>query len=505
MMTDVARTMFGVDGTGVTVGALSDSFDCLGGAAADVASHDLPSGVNVLEDSCPGTDEARAMLQLIHDVAPGADLGTHTAAGGQANFALGIQELAGCPPGSEPGCMPAAGFAADVIADDVLYFAEPFVQDGIIAQAVDSVASANVFYFSAAGNSARSSYESPFISSGTIITGTFGDAHDFDPGLGVDTYQKVGIPAGETVFSFQWDSPFFSVSGPPGSPNDLDICVFDDPPNNLLGCAAAFNVGGDPVEIFSLSAPGPTTVNFVISNFDGPDPAFMKWVGFDSGVDVMDFDTASSTLVGHPNAQGANAVGAAFYGDTPAFGTDPPLLEFFSSAGGTPTLLTVSGGITNTVRHKPEIVAPDGTNTTFFGVDIEPDGFPNFFGTSAAAPHAAGLGALVRQMSPDLSPAGVRDVLESSAVDMGPTGFDFDSGWGLVNGKLAVDAVNPASTDCGPDYLTLDGGPPGSGFFNARVELTISTWITRTATFRAPLIGLANETVANNSVFGPCP
>jgi hypothetical protein len=297
MMTDAARNMFGVDGTGVTVGALSDSYDSLGGAAADVASEDLPSGVVVLEDS-QGTDEARAILQLIHDVAPGASLGTHTAYGGQANFALGIQELAGCPQGSEPGCTPATGFATHVIVDDVLYFAEPFFQDGIVAQAVDSVVSANVFYFSAAGNSARSSYESPFISTGTVVTGTFGDAHDFDPGLGVDTYQKVTIPAGETVFSFQWNSPFFSVSGPPGSPNDLDICVFDDPPNNLLGCAAAFNVGGDPVEIFSLSATGPATVNFVISNFDGPDPGFMKWVGFDSGVDVMDFDTASSTLVG---------------------------------------------------------------------------------------------------------------------------------------------------------------------------------------------------------------
>src|SRR5262249_32391388 len=73
---DTARTMFGLDGSGVTVGVLSDSFNCMGGAAGDVASGDL-SPVNVTSEisSCTGaTDEGRAMLQIVHDVAPGASL-----------------------------------------------------------------------------------------------------------------------------------------------------------------------------------------------------------------------------------------------------------------------------------------------------------------------------------------------------------------------------------------------------------------------------------------------
>ena len=143
-----------LDGTGVSVGVLSDSFNCLGGAAADVTSGDL-SPVNVLQD-LPGcgsaTDEGRAMLQLVHDVAPGASLLFATAYTGQAGFASNILSSA------------AAG--ADVIVDDVIYFAEPMFQDGIIAQAVDAVVAAGVPYFSSAGNEARAAYQAGFVNSG---------------------------------------------------------------------------------------------------------------------------------------------------------------------------------------------------------------------------------------------------------------------------------------------------------------------------------------------------
>ncbi len=150
MRSDVARANFGVNGAGVTVGVLSDSFNCLGGAAADVANNDL-SPVAVLQDDpgcSSGTDEGRAMLQLVHDVAPGADLAFATAFTGQAGFASNILALH------------AAG--ADVIVDDVLFFAEPMFQDGIIAQAVNTVVGMGVPYFSSAGNQARRAYQSAF-------------------------------------------------------------------------------------------------------------------------------------------------------------------------------------------------------------------------------------------------------------------------------------------------------------------------------------------------------
>ena len=202
MLGDDARSN-GIIGSGVTVGVLSDSYNQLGGAAANVDSGDLPATITVLDDSgdcglfiifIPCTDEGRGMMQLIHDVAPGASQAFHTAFNGQADFAQGIEELAGCPPGSSLGCTPVAGVAADVIVDDVFYFAEPMFQDGIIAQAVDNVVEGGTSYFSAAGNNGRDAYESlspyGFNPSGEfpLQNDPFSESHDFDPGPGVDIF-----------------------------------------------------------------------------------------------------------------------------------------------------------------------------------------------------------------------------------------------------------------------------------------------------------------------------
>jgi len=51
MESDIARPNFGVTGNGVTVGVLSDTFNCLGGYATDISTSDLPSGIVPLEDS----------------------------------------------------------------------------------------------------------------------------------------------------------------------------------------------------------------------------------------------------------------------------------------------------------------------------------------------------------------------------------------------------------------------------------------------------------------------
>ncbi|MBD2055030.1 S8 family serine peptidase [Oculatella sp. FACHB-28] len=451
MRADIARSTFGVDGTGVTVGALSDSYNNLDGEAADIASGDLPSNVNVLLDlPSGGSDEGRAMLQLIHDVAPGADLAFYTAfLGGQADFANGILELA------------ASG--SDVIVDDVINLAEPMFQDGIIAQAVDQVVADGIPYFSSAGNNDRNAYESTFRNSSVLDPIFGGELHDFDPSAGVDPFQSISVPVGGELFiSFQWDSPFFSVSGGEGSPNDLDIFLFDDF-GNLLALGADANEGGDAVEILSFfndGSFGTDQFNLAISNFSGPDAGFMKYVVF-GNASISEYDTNSGTVYGHANAEGAEAVGASFYADTPEFGTNPPVLEPFSSAGSTPILFDENGDrlFTPEIRLKPEIVAPDGTNTTFFipGLDVEGDGFPNFFGTSAAAPHAAAVAALMLEAAPSTSPEVLYETLEETAIDMNAPGFDFDSGFGLIQADRAVGALISTPPEEVPEPASVFG------------------------------------------------
>jgi len=451
---DIARSTLGVDGTGVAVGVLSDSFNCIGGAAAGVASGDLPTAITVLEEGpCDvsgfgSTDEGRALAEVVHDVAPAAGIAFHTTQGGQASFAQGIIEL--------------ANFGAKVITDDVIYFAEPMFQDGIIAQAVDLVKARGVSYFSAAGNDGRKSYESPFRGSGLFLDLGEGPEqfHDFDPGPGIDVCQRITLPVAQPLaVVFQWDQPFFSVSGPPGSQSDLDIQFTDAACTTILGSSLAFNVGNDPFEFISFQNDGPaTTFGLRILKFTGPAPGLMKTVLLDlsrlAQVAINEFDTQSPASYGHFNALGGLGVGATRYQRTPAFGTTPPVpvIAAFSSAGGVPILFDTAGNRLPVpqIRQQPALVAPSGVNTTFFhstdveGIsDVDGDGFPNFFGTSAAAPHAAGVAALLKDLNPLASPDEIYNVLKAAAIDMDDpatpgfdTGFDFGTGFGLIRADV---------------------------------------------------------------------
>jgi hypothetical protein len=447
---DGVVNFLGYDGTGVTVGILSDSF----GNAGTTGGGALPNSVNVLDDSTGGTDEGRAMAEVVHQVAPGAGIAFATAGTTQSQFANNIRALANA--------------GANVLVDDFTFLTEPMFQDGLVAQAVDEAVAAGIPYFSAAGNLGSVSYEQGFRNSGVNL-GTDGAgkvttdatfmAHDFDPGPGVSTFQTLTLPPGVTNFSFQWSDPFFSVSGGSGAKTDLDIAVFDMA-GNFLATVGGFtrNVGGDPVEVFSVGNPGtaPMQVRFAIGKVSGPDPTLMKYVAFrpgtSDGVSIDTFATNSSTTFGHANAAGAETVGAALYSNTPAFGQNPPLLEPYSSRGGTPILFAPDGTpVSLPLRQTPDITAPDGVGTTFFGEADPGGGPPSFFGTSAAAPHAAGVAALMLQVHPGLTPAEIYSAMESTALDIGLAGYDRDSGWGLIQAHAAVAAVG------GPFAVTFTG------------------------------------------------
>ncbi len=423
-------------GAGVKVGVLSDSYDtdlfALTSAADDIASGDLPpaSRITVLDDTFEfGIDEGRAMMQLIHDVAPDADLSFHTAFNGQAGFAQGILDL--------------ADDGADIIVDDIFYFAEPYFQDGIIAQAVDQVVESGAAYFSAAGNGGSNSYEGDYVDGGesAMYNGIRGlvKIHDIDPSTdGTQVHTFTAQPFQGWTIVLQWDTPFASAGGV-GANNDVEVIITDADFNIVFNASNNDNIGGDGIEFLSGFWTGQFPQEFaliigVAEGSDGPLPGRLKFIEYDEEV-AFSPALSDSTVVGHANAEGALAVGAAYYLDTPAFGTSPPLLEFFSSQGGTNVLLDTNGNPLSAPddRMKPEFVAPDGVDNTFLGFDSDDNGFPNFFGTSAAAPNAAAAAALMLEAYPSTTPAQIESSLSSGAIDMNIAGFDNQSGAGLID------------------------------------------------------------------------
>ena len=471
MNADKAQKQYAVDGTGVRVGILSDSYNLLGGASSGVISGDLPAaGVTVVKEgpAGDGADEGRGMAEIVHDVAPGAAESFYSAYYDEADFANGILTLA------KPTA--SGGQGAKVVVDDIAYFTEPFFQDGVIAQAVNTAyTSYGTSYFSAAGNDGRDSYEDTFrpTASMTIAGAGTGVFQDFDSSATTNVYQQITIPAGGTItLAFQWDAPFASASqaagGTAAPTNSVGLYLLNQAKTGTVATASTSRVGGDAYQILTYTNSGASSaVRYLAMKVTaGTAPGKVKYIDYGGYGPTIQFATNSGTAVGHAVAANGLGVGAAYYDDTPAFATSPAVKESYSSPGGVPILFADNGTRLTTVvmRQQPAIVAPDGAATTFFyDQDTTLDGQFHFFGTSAAAPHAAGVAALVLQAKPALSNAQVYSTLKSTASDMDAAGFDYNTGYGLVQADAALASVASGSIS-GRVYrdLNTNGGFDGT-------------------------------------------
>jgi len=240
--------------------------------------------------------------------------------------------------------------------------------------------------------------------------------------------------------------------------------------------------GFDPVEFINMpytnDSGGTETIFLAIDHWAGsrdkiPQDANtdleFRLVIFETGGNLdYEYAPGGSVMYGHTAGDGVVSVGAVPWWEAPRFdpenqGPTPNIdPEPFTSRGGSiPKFFNADGTFDESTGFSPDLAAVDGNNTSFFGqpsgglppIDGEPDGFPNFFGTSAAAPNAAAVAALLLEENGNCSPSEIEGALEDSAIDVtgeraGP-GRDKTTGEGLVDAAAALEAVK--SLNCASD------------------------------------------------------
>ena len=396
---NLARTTHGVDGTGIGIGVISDGVRSL---AERQAAGDLPARVTVLpgQQGGPlsivgfitgrGGDEGTAMLEIVHDLAPGAELYFATGRGGEARLAQNIEDLCAAGP--------------DIIVDDIFYFREPVFQDGVVAQAVNDAAADGCFHFSAAGNAGNLNDDTSGVWEGDYAAGTdfevsgvsVGTARDFGSGVEENQLTKDGL-----AFVLQWADPLGA------SDNDYDLFLVDADDNVLASSTNTQDGTQDPIEYISSSADY-TDAYLVVVKASGAASRYLR-------LDTLRGQLAVATdgqTARHAAAENAVTVGA---------------VDVRTAAG--------AGGVFNGTESIRSTSAPE---------------FATFCGTSSAAPHAAAIGGLLLEAAGGparVALAGLRTALTGSALDIEATGVDRDSGAGIVMAPGAVDAVDVAEAD----------------------------------------------------------
>ncbi|WP_245757505.1 S8 family serine peptidase [Amycolatopsis xylanica] len=480
---DLARQQFGISGIGVKVCALSDGVNSL---AASQAKGELPANVDVIPGQEGSGDEGTAMLEIIHDLAPNAALGFATAFNSDASFADNIRKLR-----FDAHC--------DIIVDDVLYFKESPFQDWIIAQAVNDVTAAGALYFSSAGNEGSVAngtsghWEGDFNDSHKPIGKYAGTAHNFAPGTGLQIYNPLSDASGSGVpVILHWSDPLGHSS------NDYDLYLINSA-GNVVSFSQNNQTGTeDPYE--RVNTTGGAGLRLAIVKFSGENRylslSALRGRFKDSADGLKAYATPGVTL-GHSAARAAFSVAAvpaakafpralepgdpanpagpypAAYGPgskAERFSSDGPRRVFYQADGTpiTPGNVSATGG---EVRQKPEIAAADGVSTSV-------GGFNPFYGTSAAAPHAAAIAALVLSGNPGLPPAEVRSALINTAVDIEAPGVDNLTGAGVILADKVLQytgaSPQPRAVAAKPTVTPTDGGAfldPGD---SAKVTLPVT-------------------------------
>ena len=422
---DLARQTHGVDGTGIGIGVISNGVRTL---ASRQATGDLPAHISILPGQAGAGDEGTAMLEIVHDLAPGADLYFASGNSGKAQMAANIEAVC------------AAG--ADIIVDDLQYSDDSAFQDGLISRAISSVVGQGCLYFSAAGNGGNLNdgtsgvWEGDYVQGDPLTVGgeTVGNMHDFGGGVHENRVEKDT----HRWFTLQWSDPWGAAA------NDYDLFLVDAEGDVIASSTTTQDGSQDPFEGISSGADH-TGASLIVVKVSGSG----RYLRLFSHTGELAIATAGATY-GHQAAEDAigvaavQATEAAFDGSesVQTHSSDGPRRIFYTADGEAVT----AGDFSSTggrLLNKPDLAAADGVSTAT-------PGFDPFEGTSAAAPHAAAIAALMleaRGGPSGFTPALARTAMAQGAHDIEATGVDRDAGTGLVMAPGAVGAVAVAIAD----------------------------------------------------------
>jgi hypothetical protein len=523
LQADLTRTALNVDGTGVRVGVISSGIagvfatGCTSSCSATamvpspINLGDLPAAIGTrngagiltsasggitamsfrtdgdLEDTIDGSGgaEGTAMLEIVHDLAPGASL-YFANAETSLQFEQAVDALAS---------------KTDVVVDDISWFTPPYDGTSSVSSNTSDALNNNAYpiraYFTDAGNWAQDHYQGLYTDSlinGTPFTGEAGDLHLFQgtmgvvvpaPGVTTDngSYGKVpfdpviAIPPGQSISVYlAWNDPELA------STNDYDLFLV---PLSCAGIAnnqpiqpcsisgQALEKGVDPQtgvqnpaeQLSWMNSTGSTaTVGIIIENVGNAAQAktfdlFVNGYGAKKSAPNHNFNTESGSVAAENDAiGGVVTVGAINQAQCANPESCTGLLEVYSSQG--PTGLTPQS-MTGTM--KPDLVAVDqvcvdgagGFNSTApasMCPPSQPTGYTPvlFGGTSAAAPHSAAVAALALETYPCLlandqviTPANARTKLRTALTSTAhPIPAYFEAVPNSIEGAGLVDSYD---------------------------------------------------------------
>jgi hypothetical protein len=429
----------GINGGGVKVGVQSGG---ISNVKVIQQRNELPAVQVVLPTdgaAAPAGDEGTALLEEIHAVAPGASL----AYCGPATYV----EYTSCL-----SQMIAAG--ATILVDDIIFPQQDLLSsDSSEVQAVEQLLAQNpsVVLFTAAGNYNGSYWEGPYspvavtsLGLSPLTCGTQTDNYvaqfDGDPNEVLTMTQAASVPV-----AFAWADP------PNQNSSNFDL-IWVNTDTNAQGCLSA-STATDNLISQNVTFNGASFKLYVATPDKTSQGKFFKlWIGGD-GLTSLSRSTTGSVVTPQAFVTGAVSVGAVNGSD--AVGDK---IETFSSRG--PVTLTFPE---RKPIQAPILVAPDGISVdatgTYFANSLFPDG--NFYGTSAAAPNAGAVAALIRAAYPSMSASQLVDVLTKGAAQLGSVVPDGTFGYGRVDAMGALNvAISVAGNPAPPTNSTPTPPPP---------------------------------------------